>query len=163
MVSGPGSGKTEMFARRVVFLVTECGVAPRNILGFTFTKNASLEMKERVEKISPSKEVATLMEDVRLCTFHSFSHKLCMTTLQKNETLTVFGTQQCIEILEECLAEVRANESESSLDAQAAHREWNKKALYNMIQIEKVKFGGEERLFTDALIGEVYKLYKVVF
>src|SRR5579864_4537937 len=42
-----GGGKTEVVARRVVYLLTQ-GLAPRNIIAFTFTDKAAAELKERI-------------------------------------------------------------------------------------------------------------------
>lgn len=46
-----GSGKTEVVARRVVHLLSPGegeGLAPRNIIAFTFTDKAAAELKERI-------------------------------------------------------------------------------------------------------------------
>src|SRR5438876_1820994 len=51
LIACAGSGKTEVVARRVVHLLTGGeggGLAPRNIVAFTFTDKAAAELKERV-------------------------------------------------------------------------------------------------------------------
>lgn len=51
LIACAGSGKTEVVARRVVHLLTpgeEGGLAPRNIVAFTFTDKAAAELKERI-------------------------------------------------------------------------------------------------------------------
>src|SRR6478672_4135961 len=51
LIACAGSGKTEVVARRVVHLLTpgrEDSIAPRNIIGFTFTDKAAAELKERI-------------------------------------------------------------------------------------------------------------------
>src|SRR5690606_5136329 len=48
IVAGPGSGKTEVLARRVVRLLV-VGVAPASIIAFTFTEKAAAELKARIE------------------------------------------------------------------------------------------------------------------
>src|SRR6266487_3359124 len=50
LIACAGSGKTEVVARRVVHLLTpeKGGLAPRNIIAFTFTDKAASELKERI-------------------------------------------------------------------------------------------------------------------
>jgi len=68
VLAGAGTGKTRVIVERVVWLVRERGIDPRNILALTFTNRAANEMKQRV---------AARLEVDRLAswvgTFHSFS------------------------------------------------------------------------------------------
>ena len=48
VIAGAGSGKTETMALRVLFLVANGYVEPRNVLGLTFTKKASGELAKRL-------------------------------------------------------------------------------------------------------------------
>ena len=70
----PGSGKTATLTSRVISLIKDKGVDPRNILCLTFTNKASNEMKERV--------LAELAQagSIWISTFH----KLCLAILRKH-------------------------------------------------------------------------------
>jgi DNA helicase II / ATP-dependent DNA helicase PcrA len=50
LIACAGSGKTEVVARRVVHLLTPAGggLAPGNIVAFTFTEKAAAELKDRI-------------------------------------------------------------------------------------------------------------------
>jgi len=65
VIAGPGSGKTRVLTERIIHLINEKGVAPRQILGITFSNKASEEMKNRIEKKIAAGQVL-------ISTFHSF-------------------------------------------------------------------------------------------
>src|SRR5690606_40484925 len=48
VVAGAGSGKTETMASRVVWLIANGIVEPRQVLGLTFTRKAAHELGERI-------------------------------------------------------------------------------------------------------------------
>ena len=66
VIAGAGSGKTRVLTERIAHLVGDMGVAPWEILAFTFTNKAAREMKERLERTIPG---AT--ESMWVGTFHA--------------------------------------------------------------------------------------------
>jgi DNA helicase II / ATP-dependent DNA helicase PcrA len=70
----PGSGKTRVLTSRVIHLVREKNVSPRNILCLTFTNKAADEMKQRI--------VAELGDEASTVWVSTF-HKLCLALLRK--------------------------------------------------------------------------------
>ena len=46
-LAGPGSGKTTVITERTKYLIEKQGISPSEILVITFTKAASIEMRER--------------------------------------------------------------------------------------------------------------------
>ena len=71
VIAVPGSGKTLTMMERIGILVTEHGIAPENILGLTFTRNASDQMRARLVSV-----LGDLSSRVKLSTIHSFCHLL---------------------------------------------------------------------------------------
>ncbi|MEQ6903767.1 UvrD-helicase domain-containing protein [Nocardioides sp. YIM 152588] len=53
VIAGAGSGKTELMAARVVYLVQNGLVRPDEVLGLTFTTKATSELRERIRRYVP--------------------------------------------------------------------------------------------------------------
>ena len=70
VIAVPGSGKTRTMMERIGLLVNQYGIPPENILGLTFTRNASEEMRSRLVPV-----LGDLSQRVRLTTIHSFCHR----------------------------------------------------------------------------------------
>ncbi len=72
IIACPGSGKTEVVSRRVAKLI-EKGVAPKNIVAFTFTEKAADELKARIRRIL-DEEAPTKADfgDMFIGTIHAF-------------------------------------------------------------------------------------------
>ena len=48
IIAGPGTGKTFTLVKRIVYLITECHIAPEEIMVATFTEKAAKELITRV-------------------------------------------------------------------------------------------------------------------
>jgi DNA helicase IV len=48
VLAGAGSGKTKMIMQKIIYLIQEKGIDPSAIMAVTFTKNAALEMVDRL-------------------------------------------------------------------------------------------------------------------
>lgn len=68
LLAGPGTGKTRVLTQRVVYLLTQVGVTPVNVVALTFTRAAASELKERV-----ADAVGNDDSFPRISTFHSFA------------------------------------------------------------------------------------------
>lgn len=67
VIAGAGSGKTKLLVSRYVYLVSEYGINPANILCVTFTNKAAREMKCRVKSLLGEDFDSSL-----ICTYHGF-------------------------------------------------------------------------------------------
>ncbi len=67
IIAGPGSGKTEVVAWRVAYLVSSGQVNPENVLALTFTEKAAYNLKDRIQQKLPDVNV----ELMHVSTIHS--------------------------------------------------------------------------------------------
>ena len=89
VIAVPGSGKTRTMMERIGILVNDHGISPENILGLTFTRNASVEMKNRLVPV-----LGDLASRVFLATIHSFCHTVLRSEGRRFDIL--FGKEQII-------------------------------------------------------------------
>src|SRR5260221_10923257 len=81
LLAGPGTGKTLVLTRRVVFLVNERHVDPVEIVALTFTRAAAHELRQRIEGELGRERLP------RVVTLHSFSLRQLLRNAHRIETL----------------------------------------------------------------------------
>ena len=79
VVAGPGTGKTRTLVHRVEFLL-EKGADPAEITCVTFTRKATAEMRERLQRLLSPVYGARKAGAIRVGTFH----QLCLDLLRKS-------------------------------------------------------------------------------
>lgn len=80
IIACAGSGKTQVISQRIAAILRQPGVAPRNLIAFTFTDRAAAELKERVlsivqEELGPVSGLA----EMYIGTMHAY----CLDLLQR--------------------------------------------------------------------------------
>lgn len=81
LIACAGSGKTEVVARRIAYLLTRQGddrLEPRNVVAFTFTEKAAAELKERIVRRTREANGGDIvgMAEMYVGTIHGFCQEL---------------------------------------------------------------------------------------
>jgi DNA helicase-2/ATP-dependent DNA helicase PcrA len=81
VVAGAGSGKTELMALRVIWLIVNQYVRPEQVLGLTFTRKAAGELSHRIRLyLGRAKRLlghdASLAGEPTVSTYHSFAARI---------------------------------------------------------------------------------------
>lgn len=71
IIAGPGTGKTFTLVKRIVYLITEKGVQPEEIMVATFTEKAAKELITRITNELYAIGVQVNINDMYVGTFHS--------------------------------------------------------------------------------------------
>src|SRR3989338_4218717 len=81
VVAGPGTGKTQVLALRIAYILKNTDTKADSILSLTFTNSGVKAMKRRLEKY-----VGNSAHEAKIATFHSFALEL----IEKNYELVGF-------------------------------------------------------------------------
>jgi len=84
IIAGPGSGKTRTLVSRVVYLISEKGVAPENILVSTFTEKAAKELITRTSDMLLGMDIRVNLNEMYMGTMHSIFLRI----LEENREFT---------------------------------------------------------------------------
>lgn len=71
IVAGPGTGKTNVIANRIAYLIEKKKAKPEEILAVTFTEKAAGEMEQRVDELISQGYI-----DLQISTFHAFAERV---------------------------------------------------------------------------------------
>jgi DNA helicase-2/ATP-dependent DNA helicase PcrA len=84
IIAGPGSGKTFTLVERIVYLITEKGVSPENLLVMTFTEKAAQELTTRISNRLNELDIRFNLNEMYLGTIHS----ICLRLLEEYREFT---------------------------------------------------------------------------
>ncbi|CAH0064235.1 ATP-dependent helicase [Stenotrophomonas maltophilia] len=76
IIAGPGSGKTFTLVERIVYLITQKGVAPESLFVVTFTDKAARELTTRISNRLIDLGIKFNLNEMYLGTFHSICLRL---------------------------------------------------------------------------------------
>jgi DNA helicase-2/ATP-dependent DNA helicase PcrA len=83
LLAGPGTGKTHVLTRKVLWLVLRHSIAPQDILALTFTRLAAAQLRRDLTEALKPHEIATPV----VSTLHSFALRQILSNSQTIEEL----------------------------------------------------------------------------
>ena len=150
ILAGPGSGKTRVVTHRIANLL-ERGIPAWQIAAVTFTNKAAEEMRERVEKISPS-------QDVWMGTFHRFCAQLLRRyagMVGLSENYSIYDTSDSKSALKRAVETAGFTTSHTSPDKIASLISRAKSRLITPENMEGQVFSAD-----DQIASQVYPVYQ---
>jgi DNA helicase-2/ATP-dependent DNA helicase PcrA len=88
VIAGPGTGKTQVLATRIAYILQQTDTAPHNILCLTFTEAGVLAMRKRLQQM-----IGSAAYQVQIHTFHSFCNLIIQTYPDKFPQFSSSPTQ----------------------------------------------------------------------
>lgn len=74
IIACAGSGKTQVVSQRIAAILSQAGVAPRNLIAFTFTEKAAAELKERIHTVLEEEGISTQgIAEMYVGTMHGYA------------------------------------------------------------------------------------------
>lgn len=109
VLAGPGSGKTRVLTQRIVYLIEELRVSPRNILAVTFTNKAASEMEKRVKDMLGERS-----HGVTLGTFHAICARILRREAEKHlpfkSNFVIFDQDDQINLVKQAVRDLNLDE-----------------------------------------------------
>jgi DNA helicase II / ATP-dependent DNA helicase PcrA len=105
VLAGPGSGKTGVLTRRVVYLIQEMGVKPWHIMAVTFTNKAAGEMRHRIGNFLGEK-----IPGLQIGTFHATCAKILRIEHESTDykrDYTIYDTDDQLSAIQQAMSELQ--------------------------------------------------------
>ena len=116
VLAGPGSGKTTVIVKRILYLIQVKQIPPEEILVVTFTKDAALSMQQRFVK------QAQMNYPVNFGTFHSIFYHILLESNHFGGSPTILSTSQKLSIMITILKEhMTSGKAVAHIEMQTAH------------------------------------------
>lgn len=153
VLAGAGSGKTRVLTRRIAYLLSECGVDPRQILAMTFTNKAAGEMRERVEDL-----LHRSCKTMWIGTFHSLCARLLRAQAERvglRSSFTIYDTTDQLALLRRVIADEEL--SERDFPARLIRTRISQ-AKNQMVGVDV--FAQRANTFREQIIARVFRHYQ---
>lgn len=156
-----GVGKTTVLVSRIEHLITHHNVKPENILMLTFSKKATEEMSERLEKLIGKQ----LIRDITIGTFHSFGYNILKReyTLMNNPLKAAFDFNNGLNdtykriYIEDAMKTMKLDPSDKRYDINGFLGQIGR-AKNELIDVEKFYM---KAMTTDEFtLAKIYELYE---
>ena len=159
--AGAGSGKTHTITERVVSMIREKNIDPREIFCVTFTNKAAREMRERIAgKLGINAETINPFRTQGLPTIGTF-HSVAAFFLRMFIDRLGYGKDFVIYDADDCLRTIKSIMKSQNID----EKEFNPRSIQGMISNAKwagltpIEYSASVDSYFGSVVLEVYKAY----
>lgn len=157
ILAGAGSGKTRVLVHKVLYLIIEKGINPKNILMVTFSNKAAGEMKDRIMKFT-SKLSTENKAIPTVATFHS----LCARILRRHGSIigipnnfVIYDTNDQLDTIKDCYEKLEFSikdiKPRSALDAISSAKNQ---------MVDEETYAKHARGYIQERVAKIYPLYQ---
>lgn len=155
VVAGPGTGKTQILATRILNIISKTDTQAQNILCLTYTDAGAIAMQKRLGLFMGASAF-----NVPIYTFHGLCNKIIQENSEKfsRTELRVMDDLDKIDLIQGIVEQLPANSLLKSYqdDAQQIRRDLSK--MWNLMQSESIELTQIEAWTKSLLIAENFKL-----
>ena len=145
VLAGPGTGKTEVLAHRILYLLKNNLATKNEIIGITFTTKAAKQMQNRLKELGLEVDNQPL-----ICTLHSLSMRMLKdkgNEIGISDNFIIADGYESFLILSDAISDINPK-------AMRKIKEWSDKIL--LLKAEKK----EASLISDGLFKKIYMRYQ---
>src|SRR4030042_4244024 len=145
VLAGPGTGKTEVLAHRILYLLKNNLATKNEIIGITFTTKAAKQMQNRLKELGLEVDNQPL-----ICTLHSLSMRILKdkgNEIGISDNFLIADGYESFLILSDAISDINPK-------AMRKIKEWSDKIL--LLKAEKK----EASLISDGLFKKIYMRYQ---
>lgn len=154
LIAGPGTGKTEVLARRIENILKITDTNPESILCLTFTENGGNEMRKRLFEL-----IGNDSFKINIKTFHSFCNDLIQTYPEKftfKKELIQLNEVTQISIINEIIDSYRDGDEVNHLI------NFNNPYMYTKKILESIKTLKKEGFNSQKFKNRIYEIHREI-
>ena len=159
VLAGAGSGKTRTLTYRVAWLISECGLSPREIMLLTFTNKAAESMRERIAQMLPDNR----SRHIRMGTFHSVFSRILRDNAERigfPQSFTIYEPSDCKNLLKTIVKELNLDDTKYKPAMLASRISYAKNCLVTPgAYLANAGAAAEDRRMQIPEFGNIYNIY----
>ncbi len=155
ILAGPGSGKTRVITSRIWYLVSTCGLSPRNIMAVTFTNKAAREMRTRLDVL-----LGEACSSLTIGTFHAICCRILRADGQPvglSPGFVIYDDDDQVNLIKQALVELGLDPKQYSPRLVQASISATKSRLLS----EQTRLHGVDSYFEE-IVQRVYERYQAL-
>lgn len=154
VIAGPGTGKTQILATRILNLIKNYDTRPENILCLTYTEAGATAMRQRLSMF-----MGTDSYRVNIFTFHGLCNRLISERpdLYSRRELRVIDELERVEIFQSLIESLPHDSVIKDYESYNTHLHWNLSQTWNAMRELQISIGDLEAYIQSLKDPEFFK------